>query len=471
LNKELNLSHLGKHYLSLAMKQAGHLSSIATQLLDFQKTDIGKGQISLKKIDLVELIANRLPLFESFAKSRNIDIIYSFNPDSYFSGIDKSMIDKVIDNLISNAIKYSHPDSQVLIQFTGTPQKWMLEVKDHGIGISSKAQKRLFKEFYRSDNAISSNTVGSGIGLLLTKNYVSLHNGTISCVSRENAGSTFTISIPFREVQEKDSTVQPLTEPSLRGENLNMNDMRILIVEDNDELRNFMLLSLQETFDVLAAIDGVQAWDIIQQQAPDLVISDVMMPNRDGFELCRLIKSTYETSHIPVVLLSSLSEKAEQLQGLGLGADDYLTKPFDMNILIQKVLSIIQNRKTVKEKALKLVDEANESPILSNDLNDKFIKKAVEVIHNNLANSGFGKDEFAKAMNISSSLLYKKIKAFTDQSPVDFIKAIRLNHAIELLKTRRYNITEVSELCGFSSVGYFSTAFKKYFGKQPSEIV
>lgn len=478
LNKESNLSESGKHYLSLATEQAGYLSSVATQLLNFQKTDVGKGQLSLKMTDMVELIANRLLMFESLAKSRNIVFSYTYTPDVYRTGIDESMMDKVIDNLISNAVKYSHPDSQVQIRFTGAPQQWTLEVKDYGIGISPKAQKKLFREFYRSENAINSNTVGSGIGLLLAKNYITLHNGSIHCVSQENAGSTFTVSVPFREVQEKNLPVQSEkqtaslpSEDFIFPENMKRKDMRILIVEDNNNLRNFMLTALQETFDVSVAVDGVQAWDIISRQMLDLVISDVMMPNRDGFELCRLIKSTYETSHIPVVLLTFLTGKAQQLQGLGLGADDYLTKPFDMTLLVQRVISIIQNRKTVREKALKLFDRNNVTPLLSNELNDKFVKKAVEVIHTNLANPDFGKDDFAAAMNVSSSLLYKKIKALTDQSPIDFIKAVRLNYAMELLQTRKYTITEVSDKCGFTDAHYFSIVFKKHFGKLPSQIL
>jgi DNA-binding response OmpR family regulator len=246
--------------------------------------------------------------------------------------------------------------------------------------------------------------------------------------------------------------------------------MRILIVEDNDDLRNFMQYPLSEQFDVLVAEDGVKAWEIIQQQMPDLVISDVMMPNMDGFELCELIKSTYETSHIPVVLLTALSDKAEQLHGLGLGADDYLTKPFDMTLLIHRIKSIIQNRVAVRERAMIRPTVNRSEPILQNKLNDKFVKMALEVVHANMANSNFDKDAFAYQMNVSSSLLYKKLKALTDLSPVDFIKDIRLNYALELLQKKSYTVTEVSELSGFSSVGYFSTVFKKHFGKSPTEI-
>ena len=203
---------------------------------------------------------------------------------------------------------------------------------------------------------------------------------------------------------------------------------------------------------------------------PDLVVSDVMMPNMDGFELCRLIKSTYETSHIPIILLTALSEKAEQLHGLGLGADDYLTKPFDMNLLIQRIKTIIRNREVVREKALKLIKGSSAEPILENELNDKFVKKMLEVVKDNIANSAFNKDEFASAMNVSSSLLYKKIKSLTDQSPTDFIKSIRMNHALELLQARKHTVTEVSELCGFATLGYFGTVFRKHFGKSPTEI-
>ncbi len=189
------------------------------------------------------------------------------------------------------------------------------------------------------------------------------------------------------------------------------------------------------------------------------------------FELCELVKKTWETSHIPVILLTALTDKAKQLHGLGLGADDYLTKPFDMNLLVQKIRTIIHNREIVREKALKLIEKDNTAPLLANEINDKFVKKLMEVAWENMANASFDKDEFASAMNVSTSLLYKKVKSLTGQSPTDLIKTIRLRHASELLQTRKYSVTEVSEICGFGSVGYFSTVFKTFFGKSPSEIV
>jgi len=485
LTKETNLSDLGRYYLSLVTEQARRLSTVVTQLMDFQKVDIKKEQLALSPVDIVGLIEHRRLMFDSFSKSQEVDLLFASDLDYYQTAIDEPMMEKVIDNLISNAIKYSHPKSQVQINLKCEPENWTLQIQDYGIGISKKSQHQLFREFFRGENAINSKIVGSGIGLLLVKNYVEMHDGKISFVSQENVGSTFKIVIPFKEVSDeneksseeinetelyvvKDVDVQPL----LQKDELPKQEIRILIVEDNDDLRNFMQYPLQANFDVVLAKDGVEAWNIIQKQMPDLVVSDVMMPNMDGFELCRLMKSTYETSHIPVILLTALSGKAEQLHGLGLGADDYLTKPFDMTLLVQRIKSIIRNREAVKDKALRLIkgSDNNNEQIFTNELNDKFVKKMLEIVRENIANIEFGKEDFASAMNVSTSLLYKKVKSLTDQSPTDFIKVVRLDYALELLHTHKYTVTEVSELCGFSSIGYFSTVFKKHFGKSPTEL-
>jgi len=485
LNKEVNLSELGKYYLNLASEQARQLTSVVTQLMDFQKVDIGKDHLVLSMTDMVKLVSTRKVMHASYAKSKNILLEFVSCRDSYITGVDEPKTVKIIDNLISNAIKYSPENSQILIEFRCDDKKWVLQVKDKGIGISRKAQRQLFKEFYRGDNAINSKVVGSGIGLLLVKNYVTMHGGNITCSSQENVGSTFQIVIPYKSVSQElvqknfisdfqtASAFNPEISVQTESENEfhSPKEMKVLIVEDNDDLLNFMKSILSNDFKVFTATDGVSAWSFISKQMPDLVVSDIMMPNMDGFELCKIVKSTYDTSHIPVILLTALSEKTDHLLGLGLGADDYLTKPFDMAVLIQKIKSIIVNRGLVREKALRLINIAASEPILENELNDKFVKKMLIVAQANISNVDFDKDEFASAMNVSSSLLYKKIKSLTDQSPTDFIKTLRLKHAIELLQSRKYTITEVSELCGFASVGYFSTVFRKHFGKSPSEIV
>jgi len=481
LNKEINLSEAGRYYLKLAAEQSRRLASVVTQLMDFQKADIGKERLSLRMIDMVQLVAQRKLMYESFAGSKNIEVHFTSNKKTYLTAVDELKMNNIIDNLISNAVKYSHPDSQIQLALTCSEKEWTFEVTDSGIGISERAQRQLFKEFYRGDNAINSKIIGSGIGLLSVKNYVRLHNGKISCTSQENVGSCFKVVIPYAEVHAEPKPasnlqsampLQNVLEPehSEQGNNQKHKDMKILIVEDNDDLRNFMQIPLSEEFDIITAEDGVKAWEIIEKEMPDLIVSDIMMPNMDGFELCKLMKSTHETSHIPIILLTALSEKAEQLHGLGLGADDYLTKPFDMVLLTQRIKSIIRNRELVRDRALKLVRGNHSEPILANENNDKFLKKALEVVQSNLTNPEFGKDEFASEMNVSTSLLYKKVKAITGQSPTDFIKSIRMNYALELLQSRKYTVTDVSELCGFGSIGYFSTVFKKHYGKSPTDI-
>ncbi len=473
--RKKDLPESDKYYLNLAGEQARRLSSTVTHLLDFQKVDIGKGQLSLEMVDIVKLVENRIIMFESLARSKNNEMLFAAMPKVYLTAVDVLKIERVVDNLISNAIKYSHVASPVRITFIGTKKNWTLNVEDHGIGISKKAQRKIFQEFYRSENAINSNNIGSGIGLLLAKDYVTLHEGKIHCISQENKGSSFEITIPFRRAIDNgfkkhgNTTVQLTHDNNEYSEYISLSKMRLLIIEDYEELRNFMYAALSSEFEVSMEKDGESAWKAILTQMPDIVISDVVMPKMDGFELCRMIKSTYETSHIPVVLLTALTEKAEQLHGLGLGADNYLTKPFDMALVTQCLRSIVQNRAIVREKALKFIGN-NKETLFKNELNDKFMKKAIEVIKSNMLNTEFSNKEFASTMNISEPLLYKKIKALTAQTPLELIKIIRLNHALELLQTREYTITEISEMCGFSSLSYFGKAFKKHFGKLPSEV-
>jgi len=484
LSKESNLTENGIYYLNLAIEQARRLSSVVTQLMDFQKVDVGREHLALSMVDVVTLVSRRIAILDPFAKSQNIKLEFSSDRESCVTAIDELKIEKIVDNLISNAVKYSISGGKVLIDLQFEDKKWIFQVKDHGIGIKKKSQRKLFKEFYRGDNAVNSKIIGSGIGLLLVKNYVLMHNGVISCNSKVNVGSTFRIEIPCRTTNQEASqpdhsgNMQMGGEIAQNSENKTVNaelhcesGLKILVVEDNDDLLRFIQTTLSNEFKVYTATDGTKAWEFILKQMPDLVVSDIMMPHTDGYELCRLMKSTYETSHIPIILLTALSEKTDQMHGLGLGADDYLTKPFDMGLLAQKIKTIVRNREIVREKALKLIKHDSSETILENELNDKFVKRMLEVAQANISNAEFNKDDFASAMNVSSSLLYKKIKALTNQSPTDFIKMVRLNHAVELLHSRKYTVTEVSELCGFTSVAYFSTVFRKHFGKSPSEIL
>jgi signal transduction histidine kinase/AraC-like DNA-binding protein/ligand-binding sensor domain-containing protein len=483
--KECGFSSRAKHFISLANEQIKNLLNTASQLIDFQKIDKGLAPVNFQMVNIAQMVEHRVMMFESFAQQKNVTLSIITDEEDFFSGVDVNMMEKVVDNLLSNAIKYSHENGHVRVELWRNKKHWFLSVKDEGIGIDKKAQKQLFKEFYRSENAINSGVIGSGIGLLMIKNYTEMHGGKVRFESKENVGTTFTVQIPVRIMSKSD--VKTGDEPnnlfdqvvpfdtekqgSAIDDKPDTKKMSILIVEDNEKLKRFLELSLREKYNVFTASEGKEALEVVREKHPDIVVSDIRMPGVDGFELCKMLKSSFETSHIPVVLLTAFSTKALQLKGLGLGADAYLTKPFDMSLLEGKIRSIVLNRKAVREKALKLVDFKSEAPLFNNELNDKFVKKALEVVKSNISNLKFGKEEFASALNVSPSLLYKKVKTLTDQSPSDFIRSVRLNYALELLQSGEYNVTEVSEKAGFSSVAYFSAAFRKFYGQSPTDVM
>ena len=470
LTKETGLSAQGAKYLDMANQQARQLSAVVTQLMDFQKADINKENLKLVDTELVSFISQKVQMFESLAQKNNCRFTFERDTESLTTAIDIDLMGKVIDNLLSNAIKYSPDGGAVIVSLQSGKDVWRLKVADNGIGISESEQRQLFREFYRSDNAVNRKIVGSGIGLMLVKCYVEMHGGSVSCSSRPNHGSVFTIEIPLATVGSKPEKRLSSKRQSAKNETdtPTKTDITLLIVEDNDSLLRFMSDTLSGEFNISTASNGNEAWQAIGQQQPDIVVSDIMMPEMDGFELCRLMKSTFETAHIPIILLTALSGRAEQLQGLGLGADDYLTKPFDMDILRLRLKTIVRNRQLTKSKIINSLSHG--TPVeLGNKQNDEFVQKLHLTVKENMGNSDFDKEQFAAAMNVSSSLLYKKIKALTDLSPTDFIKTARLEYAQQLLKSQRYNITEISEMCGFASAAYFSTVFKKQYGVAPSD--
>lgn len=478
LRESSQLTETDHGYLKLASANVDHLTSLTTKLMDFQKIDTDKTQANFSPVNIPEMVKQRIAMFSAYSDRKSITILFSTPTDRYITIADAEMLEQIVDNLISNAIKYSSPKSAIDITFTTAPDSWSLSVADNGIGIPRKDRKKLFKEFYRGENAVNSHITGSGIGLALVKKLVEIHEGTIKLKSEENVGSTFEISIPYRKPATESIDTVTTNEPS--GEVVvtpaepsgeSEDEMRILIVEDNDDLRKFMTGALSRNFKVTAVSDGEKAWDAIQKELPDLIVSDIMMPNMNGFELCHRVKSTFETSHIPVILLSALTGQEDELHGIiGMGADEYLTKPFDIKTLSGRITSTIKNRRLVGLRTINATTNKEPEPQQPvNHLNDEFVKQAIEVITSHLDNSEFDKEEFAKEMGVSTSLLFKKIKSLTGLSIVDFIKNVRMQHALTLLEDPSLSIGDIAFRCGFSTVGYFSTVFKKYFGKTPSE--
>lgn len=508
LSKENGLSEDGKRYLRIARKNTDKLYNLITQLLDFQKIDTTHITLKVAEYDLKSYLQEKLLSFQSLCDGKQIRMELSLPEAPVSLWIDKEKADKIFDNLLSNAVKYTPAGGHILVKVTQTDKKIEIEVKDNGIGIPKKAQRYIFSNFYRAENAVNSKETGSGIGLLLTRRLMKLHKGNISFSSNEGEGSTFLLT--FRQGNRHltryiaaDDT--PSEQPSLPEQDyspdadelpdVDHSKERIMIVEDNDDLRFYLKKTFEQTYTVIAKPDGESALEYLQEQSVELIISDVMMPGIQGDELCRQIKSDFTTSHIPIILLTAKTEKDAILEGLESGADDYLTKPFDTEILKTKIKGVLQNRRMMREYFLSsslnaheheifslnetiVIEEPTEkkeetSPESSNllsTMDKEFLERCLNLVTENLANPDFTINQLSRELALSRTIFYEKLKALTGQSPQEFIRLIRMKEAARLLK-EQIPVQEVALLVGFTDAKYFSTAFKKHFGVSPSKFV
>ncbi len=465
-----DLTGHGKELLNVAMKNADKLFTMVSQLLDLQKTDLVEEKLNIVQQDMNSYMHEKITSFRMAAVQKNIALHLTMQehfPEIWF---DKGKMDKIVDNLLSNAIKYTEKGMvAVYVNYSG--DNWSVKMEDTGIGIPANEQKYLFKEFYRAENAVNSNESGSGIGLVLVHRLVRLMQGNITFSSKEKEGSSFIVCFPLKinNIQIKNSDKKTETLPNEKYENAEPAEKEILLLaEDNNEMREYLKTSLSADFNVVDVPDGEQMLELAKELNPAIIISDVLMPKLRGDEACRILKSSIETSHIPFILLSALSEKEHVILGLEAGANDYIIKPFDFNILKARILNILNNREILRKKVLSAetgLDELN----YTNQLDKEFLDKAIKIIEEELANPDFSINEFCKTVGMSRTSVYNKIKTLTNQSPNDFIRIIRLNKAKELLKTKKYPVSEIAYMVGFSDPKYFSTSFKKQFGISPSK--
>lgn len=469
------LSDDGKSALQLAQRNLEKLFNLITQLLDFQKVENDSMQLSVEETALNKFIENIVSNFSVLAKEKNIELDMALLPKEHKVFIDRKKLSLCIDNLLSNAIKYTGEKGKILLKAEIKDRNLVIEVSDDGIGIPAKSQKHLFERFYRAENVSNSKATGSGIGLMLTKKLLILHKGKITFTSIEKFGTTFRIEIPCFKDSYKSTEI--IYNPDIYAEDQNKQDdekllesLKILLVEDNDEIREFLVKQLRHEYLVSEAENGNIALEMIRQDPPDFILSDIMMPGISGFELCSILKNDIETCHIPVILLSSLSDRADIIKGLNLGADDYITKPFDMSILESKIKVIIKNRILFKEKSIDKTADDNEFTNI-NTLDKLFMERVIQTIEDNLSNEEFSIDQLATDMAISRSGLYKKLKSLINDNPKDLIREIRMKKAAKLLLEKRYQINEVAYLVGFTNPKHFSTFFKKYYGVTPSNYI
>ena len=384
---------------------------------------------------------------------------------------DQKIIDVVISNLISNAIKYTREHGLIHVKFDVTDQTCSVTIKDTGIGIPRSQQGRIFRLYYRAPEAQESGIPGSGVGLVLASDLAKKINGKVELVKSSNSGSVFKFSFPFTPASPSEIAAVERTE-FVKGEQVcdDQNKPKILFVEDDEQLRKYAESQLQAKYQVSTAIDGSIALEKANEFMPDVIISDVSMPKMNGRQLCMNLKQNMATCHIPVILLTGLSSKENIVQGLESGADAYITKPFEFDILHKKIESLLENRQIIKRKFLQSAEE-EESFMFSNKLDQAFIDDITRYIEENLSDPELSVNELCALVGMSRSAFYHKLKLLIDLSPADLIRSIRFKNAVALLKDPNNRIGEVAYSVGFSDPKYFSTSFKKYFGKSPSTFV
>jgi DNA-binding response OmpR family regulator len=424
-------------------------------------------KLSIIKVDVKEIIHRIVAEVEPLLHKKSIDIIISV-PKNYV-WIDENKISRIFYNLISNAIKYSEDGGQIEIKAVKNKSNLSIKFIDNGLGIPKKEQQLIFSRFTRGTNINNKGISGSGIGLMISKKIIELHKGTIEFKSKENLGSTFTLTLKMgsEHYEDKDILIESsnLQEPILFKESLS-NRKRILLVEDNEDLRATIKVELENKYTVLDAPNGKEALLIALAKNIDLIITDVMMPEMGGKELCHVIKSNFQTSHIPVIMMTALSDLDTKIEGLETGADAYLEKPFNMKILIAMANNLINSRETIHQ----ILSSKSQDKVTPKSADENFLSEVVEIIKNNITNSEFSIKLISDKTGLSRSNLFRKLKGLTNMSPVDLVIKIKLNHASELLKAQKFQrISEVAYESGFNNPKYFSTLFKKHFGKTPKE--
>ena len=467
LVSQLSEKNKFQNSIELIQRNTQNLNEYVTQLLDFQKADRGMLKLSVKKVDLKKIIHRTVAEFEPLLIEKSIDI--SLSVPKVYLWFDETKVSRIFYNLLSNAIKYSEDGGQIEINVLVNNKNVQIDFIDNGIGIPEDEHKLLFSRFTRGTNINNKGISGSGIGLMISKKIIELHGGTIEFKSKQNIGSTFSLTLKkgSEHYNEKDLFVKEseVFDSESIQEGITSNKT-LLLVEDNEDLRATIKFELEKKYTVIDAPNGREALLIALSKNLDLIITDVMMPVMGGKELCNTIKTNFQTSHIPLIMITSLNDVDDKIEGLEIGADAYLEKPFNMKILNALIVNLLNSRQPITQISKSSLDPKQQ--VKSNDEN--FLSDIVEIIKMNITNSEFSIDLISEKTGLSRSKLFRKLKGLTNMSPVDLVIKIKLNHASELLKNNKtMRISEVAYASGFNDPKYFSTLFKKFYGKTPKE--
>lgn len=468
--------------LVLIKRNVDILSRLITQMMDFSKQERGVLKLNTERIDLLAFLQEILLSFSDLARQQKIAFRFHTELDELYVLIDREKIEKVVFNLLSNAFKYTPPNGTIDIELSVEENKtrhFLLEIQDSGKGIRQEHQQRIFERFYQVSN--NDSETGTGIGLSLAKELVELHLGSIKVDSEPGKGSSFTVCIPIKEQFGEDGLEQDETVSGMQKEDEGIEDRSqqltfvenkkptILVVEDNYDLCSYLELILSEKYEVQIANNGEEGWQKALEIIPDIIVSDVMMPIMDGATLCKNIKSKLSVSHIPVILLTAKSGKENVLTGFESGADDYVEKPFDTDILLARVETLLENRNRVWMQIQKNpIQKIKENRLTKIDR--EFLEKLERKVIENMASPNFSVEQLGRQIGMSRATLYRKVKGLTGKTAIEYIRVVRLIQAKKLLEEDSSNCTDVAEQVGFSDIDYFRKCFRNQFGVSPDSL-
>ncbi|MDE6858312.1 MAG: response regulator, partial [Alistipes sp.] len=457
----------------LVMKHnAERLLRLINQIMDLRKIDNDRMQVTRSMGDIVAFSREIFGLFSDHAARRHIDYTFESHPFCINSLFDCDKVEKIVYNLLSNAFKFTPDGGSIRLRIeTDSPNGRdiiRLTVEDSGCGIAAEDLPHIFDRFYQTENRPHEQAEGSGIGLTLTRDYARLHGGDVAVESTPGCGSRFTVTLPYRNSSEPSAAAElAMSEQMPRTDD---NRLKIVVVEDNEEMRDFLRSTLDGTYDVTTARDGRIGLEKIRQIVPDLIISDLMMPHMDGFELCRCVRDDAQTSHIPFIMLTAKNNEADIQTSYDCGADVFLSKPFSVKTLRTRIEALIESRAKLQRLYRKKI-LSTPSDIEVESENDKFILRVVRIIEENLENPDFNVSMLCDALDLSYLTVYRKVKALTGDTVNDFIRAVKLKRAAQYLRSGELRISEILYKSGFNSHSYFTKCFKEYFGMTPKEYM
>ena len=478
-----------KQYLMIH-RNARRLLNLVNQLLDFRRLEVQEVQLNQSEGDIVAFVKEAAHSFTDLSEKKQIEFSFHSDMSSLETMFDKDKLEKILFNLLSNAFKFTPLQGKVevsmgLLEKTEEQTKWVsIRVKDSGIGIPSEKHEKIFERFFQNDLPASMVNQGSGIGLSITKEFVKLHGGIITVESEVNAGSCFSVLLPLVDIKADAPTPEFVSEPITPPQDSNGTVLEngiengqadhklptLLLVEDNEDFRFYLKDNLKQAYRIFEARNGKEGLQLTLKHLPDLIVSDIMMPEMDGIELCKKVKSNTNISHTPVILLTARTSEEQKMEGFEIGADDYITKPFNFEILQSRIKNLIHQRE-IFHKDFRRQIEVKATDIKITSMDEKLIQNAIKYVEEKISDADFSVEDLSRELGMSRVHLYKKLLSLTGKAPLEFIRTIRLQRAAQLLEKSQLTISEVAYKVGFNSPKYFAKYFRDEFGMLPSEYI